>query len=308
MKKVAIITRTKDREVMLRRAAESVCSQTLQDFVWVVVNDGGDPDRVDHVVNAYRDRLPQVLVIHNPKNLGMEAASNVGIRGSSSDYVVIHDDDDTWSEQFLEKTVEFLEGPGGENFGGVITESVRVDETFIDNVTVVRKRTPWKTDYSPYPSGAVQIAEMAVINQFAPIAFLYRRSVLSEIGLYNEALPVLGDWDFNLRFMRKYEIGVISEALSNYHHRISTSAGSAYGNSVVAGLDRHAVYDAHIRNGYVRESLRDTSLTGFAVLLASGKQVLTSRNNNARTNRIADFIYFRTRNACFSVLRLLRLK
>ncbi|WP_363323715.1 glycosyltransferase, partial [Accumulibacter sp.] len=40
---VAVITRTKDRPLLLQRALESVSGQSLTDIQWVIVNDGGEP-------------------------------------------------------------------------------------------------------------------------------------------------------------------------------------------------------------------------------------------------------------------------
>ena len=54
MKNVAVITRTRNRALLLRRAARSVERQTFRDFSWVVVNDGGDGEEVKPV--------PDVLV------------------------------------------------------------------------------------------------------------------------------------------------------------------------------------------------------------------------------------------------------
>ena len=105
MRKVAIITRTKDRPILLRRAAESIAQQTFDEYVWVIVNDGGDREAVAEVASRFReDRL---MVIHNPEPVGMEAASNIGLRSSESEYVVIHDDD-TWYPTFLEKSLKLL--------------------------------------------------------------------------------------------------------------------------------------------------------------------------------------------------------
>ena len=53
--RVVVVTRTKDRPVLLRRAMESVLSQSFQDWVHVVVNDGGDPVPVDWLAAEYRD-------------------------------------------------------------------------------------------------------------------------------------------------------------------------------------------------------------------------------------------------------------
>ena len=45
MTKVAVITRTKDRPIFLKRALLSVSSQTFSDYIHVVVNDGGTKRR-----------------------------------------------------------------------------------------------------------------------------------------------------------------------------------------------------------------------------------------------------------------------
>jgi glycosyltransferase involved in cell wall biosynthesis len=292
MARVAIITRTKDRTIMLRRAAESVAAQTFKDFSWIVVNDGGNPGPVDEIAQFFSGVIDDIKVIHNPVNLGMEAASNVGIRASKSEFLVIHDDDDTWQTDFLEKTVSFLSCDIGALFGGVVTQSIRIDEKIVgDKIDFVRKKV-WKTDLSPDPKGAIQLAEMAVVNQFAPIAFLYRRSVLDLIGYYDETLPVLGDWDFNLRFLLKCDIGLIPEALANYHHRVSIhSSNGAYGNSVIAGFDRHSIHDARIRNKYLRMASTDETCSALASLLAIGFQQQVSRVNARKLTKLLDATY-----------------
>jgi len=45
--KVAVITRTKDRVLLLERALQSVHNQSMSDFVHVIINDGGDPGPVE---------------------------------------------------------------------------------------------------------------------------------------------------------------------------------------------------------------------------------------------------------------------
>ena len=101
MTKVAIITRTMNRPILLRRAAQSILNQTFKDYIWVIVNDG-EKEPVSDVVSNFPEDT--VIVIHNPKPVGLEAASNIGLKSSDSEYVVVHDDDDTWHPEFLEKT------------------------------------------------------------------------------------------------------------------------------------------------------------------------------------------------------------
>ncbi len=288
---VAVITRTKDRAIMLSRAAASVKGQKYRDFVWVVVNDGGDPGPVDKIVQ--NTGLSNVQVIHHPVNKGMEAASNSGIRSVDSRYIVIHDDDDTWAPEFLQETVSFLESERGQSFGGVITDAVHIEEKIVDEAIKFVLRKKWEPLLSFYPRGAVHLADICVINQFPPIAFLFRRAVGEKLGFYDESLPVLGDWDFNLRFLRECDISVMSRPLAYYHHRPSITASNAhYGNSVHAGFDRHSTYEAIIRNKHIRLGLEGADPV-FANLLCSGRQALSERMKNSSANRMADAVFHR---------------
>jgi Predicted glycosyltransferases len=296
--KVAIITRTKNRIIMLSRAARSVASQTFRDFVWVVVNDGGDPSEVDRLVNMYRRSLPEVIVVHHEVNKGMEAASNAGIRASDSEFIVIHDDDDSWETTFLETTVSFLEKDSKVPFGGVVTSITHVDEVMTDKEVIIRARKPWHPTYSAYPKGAVQLADLCVINQFAPIAFLFRRSVYDEIGGYDETLPVLGDWEFNLRFLARHDIAALPDALANYHHRPQST--NSYGNSVLAGQLSHVAYDAILRNRIIRH-FDDRRYALVAGLVASGRNTLLTKGYNSgvvdMTNRLLGYLVPAARKA-----------
>ncbi len=208
-KQVAIITRTKNRSVLLRRAIENIQTQTYQHWIHIIVNDGGDPKTVDALVAEFLPRYDnKVKVIHNPISLGMEAASNIGIRASSSDYIVIHDDDDSWQSTFLERCVEFIDNPPSvlnTPVAGVVNYSMRVLEEIHGNEVRVLSTEPFNT----WMTG-ISLYRLAASNTFPPISFVFSRTAMEEIGLFREDLPVLGDWDFHLRFCANSEIGLMA--------------------------------------------------------------------------------------------------
>ena len=95
--KVAIITRTKDRPLLLRRAMESVLRQTFSNWTHIIINDGGHPALCAMLAAEFRDRYAgRLVLINNNRSAGMQRASNSAIVSSASDYIVIHDDDDSW--------------------------------------------------------------------------------------------------------------------------------------------------------------------------------------------------------------------
>src|ERR1035437_4298058 len=113
MQKVAIITRTKDRPLLLQRSLRSVLGQSYLDWLHVIVNDGGDPVTVDGIVARFSQAYGRrVKVIHNEKSVGMQNASNIAIQATESEYIVIHDDDDSWTSVFLEECVKHLDRAG----------------------------------------------------------------------------------------------------------------------------------------------------------------------------------------------------
>ena len=255
MPKVSVVTRTKNRPLLLRRAIRSVDEQRFGDWEHLVIDDGGDPAPVDSLCAGE----PRRRVVHNPRSLGMEAASNVGLRQARGEYVVIHDDDDSWHPEFLDATVAFLDQAPA-TVGGVITRTVRVRER-IEGDQVILIDESLINDWLD----RITLFRLAADNPYQPIAFLYRRRVLDEIGFYREDLPVAGDWDFNLRFCSRYEVGVIRRPLARYHLRVQSDGVSS--NSVFGGLLPQ--WEARLRNELLRADLRSGQMgLGFLVNVA----------------------------------------
>ncbi|MAQ66599.1 MAG: glycosyl transferase [Sphingomonadaceae bacterium] len=260
---VAIITRTKNRPLLLKRAAESVAQQKYSHYFWVIVNDGGDEDVVRGIINNCSVDRRCIRLVSNTKSVGMEAASNLGVCHVDSDYVIIHDDDDTLHPDFIKETVEFLESNAGRRYGGVITGTEYVSEEIRGDDVVIHSRVP----YMDWVRN-IQISELMAQNLFAPIAFIYRRELYDDIGGYNEALPVLGDWFFNLEFVLKADIKVLPRQLAYYHHRDhgDSSHSGVYSNSVIGGQSKHEEFASVCRNMFMRKYSRDTSIASGLIM------------------------------------------
>lgn len=240
---VAVIVRTKDRPHFLERALRNISDQTYSHVKTWVINDGGDSAVVDRIVSA--SPINDVEVIHHPTSLGMEVASNRGIAESDSTYIAIHDDDDLWEPTFLEKTVTALE----KNHDVMVV--VRTDEYF-EKVTdngfeFVESRPFWE-----YLQG-VNVIDYFRINRAVPIGILYRRSLLTDIGEYKEDLPVVGDWEFNVRVASKYPVVFLDENLAHWSKRLDATGTDS--NSVYAAANQHKYFDARVRSDAVREHL-----------------------------------------------------
>ena len=269
--KVAVIMRTKDRKIFLDRAIKSVINQTYSDWILVIVNDGGSLRDIEELLKLYEDKYRRrIKLINNEKSLGMEAASNEGIKAVDSEYVVIHDDDDTWNINFLERTVGYLESKKSCN--GVITQSNKVIEKIKGDKIKIKKIKPFNSELK----GIISLYDLCLKNLFSPISFIYRRKVLEEIGMYNEELPVLGDWDFNIRFIKRYDIDVIEELLANYHQRPEINKGK-YSNSIIGKRNRHIYYEILLQNKFLRDDLENGKF-GIGTLINLSRAIKKSNS------------------------------
>jgi glycosyltransferase involved in cell wall biosynthesis len=266
--RVAVIMRTKDRPRLLRRAVRSVLDQTFGDWLLVIVNDGGAPESVELVVDEVIDELNgRVLLLHHPTSLGMQSAANAGISQCDSDFIIIHDDDDSWQPTFLARTVSHLDENGWRpQLGGVITWStVIVEEIGTDGEVRPQRQFLFNDQLH-----TLSLLELAVENRFPPISFLFHRAAFEVVGPFQEQYSVLGDWEFHLRLVRHYTVDVVPEPLANYHHRTQTTTG-VYGNSVHAQTALHQAKRIELHNHAVRAELVAGKGVSMAQLLALGE-------------------------------------
>lgn len=231
--KVAIITRTRNRPVFLRRAAACLGRQLFHDWVHVIVNDGGKPQAVESVVAELpKAQQQRTRVIHHHVPKGMEAASNTGMRACQSEYLVVLDDDDTWSPHFLDTCVAFLDNPDNQGLGGVVTRTACIAEVMVRGCLVPVGRKA----YNPALS---KIDFVSLLNRrlFTQNALLFRRSCQEHVGFFREDFCVLGDWEFDLRFVNQFRVGVIPKVLAYNHQRRFVKHGVACNQTTMAGLE-----------------------------------------------------------------------
>lgn len=258
MFKVAIVVRTKDRALLLARALENIFQQSFQDFVVCVVNDGGCKDSLAKVLDSLcGQQRKKIIVKHNEVSSGMEKASNIGIDSTDSEYVAVHDDDDLWDKTFLQKTVSFLENVANQNFAGVMVRTKIVEEKIVGNKIVTTGSRILEPDML-----RISFVDVLTINRAVPISFLYKRAVHGEIGFYDEKLLAVGDWEFYLRFLSKFEIGFIDgDPLAFWCHRVDSVGADS--NSFFAKRDEHIYFDSLVRDKYIRENVSQANIGSY---------------------------------------------
>ena len=253
---VAILVRTKGRPRFLSRALENIAQQTFTDYTVCVINDGGDEQATRAVIeasplgsNAQDSSRVQLLTTAGGN---MEAASNAGLAATTSEYVAIHDDDDLWAPEFLERTVAALEE------SGALMCTTRVVERYErENADGEFEVYEERIFHDGLPGMGLQF--LFRTNRAVPIGILYRRSLHELVGFYDESLPVVGDWEFNMRAASVADILLVDEPLAYWSLR--PDAEGAEANSVKRQAD-HARFDSLVRARAIREDLQSGARPG----------------------------------------------
>ncbi|WP_299167843.1 glycosyltransferase family 2 protein [uncultured Arthrobacter sp.] len=241
---VAIIMRTKNRPLLLERALQDVLRQTYEEWVLLIVNDGGETRDMEQLLERHASALAgRASVLHHPQSKGMEAASNAGIQASASQFIAIHDDDDEWHPEFLDRTVRHLED--GEDGGVAVRTEIVWEEIRGEQINELDREIFWPQMRS------VTLFDMLRNNRCVPISVLYRRSVHENVGYFDESLSVVGDWEFYLRFLQHHRMGFIDGTPLAYWNRRREAAGDL-ANSV-AQQDEHIRLDLEVRERHLRE-------------------------------------------------------
>lgn len=96
--KISVILPVYNSEKYIKKAIESVLTQTFSDFELIIVNDGST-DATSDIINSFDDERIKVIT---QSNQGPGAARNNALKTVNSDYVMFLDSDDWYHERALE--------------------------------------------------------------------------------------------------------------------------------------------------------------------------------------------------------------
>jgi glycosyltransferase involved in cell wall biosynthesis len=180
-----------NRELYIGDAIESVLAQETDFSVEVIVSDDASRDGTAEVVRSYGDRI---RLIQATENRGAAAARNAGIRAAKSSMIALLDSDDLMLPGRLQVQHDFL--------------SVREDVGLVTGACEHESGEPATNYYRnrglDVPWGEWLILDhprAAVARGFVgnPSTTTVRKSLLENIGYYNERLTTLEDWELLFR-------------------------------------------------------------------------------------------------------------
>ena len=190
---VSVIIPTFNRAYCLGDSIRSVLNQ--KGFELIVVNDGSTDDTDKILAN-----FPKIKVIKYIENRGVSIARNKGIEKAKGSLICFLDSDDLWEEGKLESQVKWMQDHPECN-------AVYTDETWIRNgirVNPMNKHKKYSGDIFR------QCLPLCIVS---PSSVMLRKSVLNEVGGFDESMPVCEDYDLWLRIALRYPFKFLKEKL-----------------------------------------------------------------------------------------------
>jgi glycosyltransferase involved in cell wall biosynthesis len=188
MSLTSIIITTHNRPQLLRRAVESAFAAGTN--VEVVVVDDASTDETA----ALCRELSGIKYVRVDRNQRVAGARNLGLLVCSGEYITFLDDDDVRLPGSLEGQIKLLEA--NSEAGLVYGQAMLVDQT-------------GKSTNQSYPFVCPQgdvLWELLGQNFIPCGSAVFRRSCLDRIGLLDQSLAGIDDWDLWIRIAELYPI------------------------------------------------------------------------------------------------------
>ncbi|WP_165358536.1 glycosyltransferase [Haloactinopolyspora alba] len=177
---VSVVIPTKDRARGVVAAIESVVAQTYSNWQLVVVDDGSTDDTAEALEPFLDD--DRIELVRRERAGGVSVARNAGLERIRGDYVAYLDSDNTWFPDFLEVMVAFVR-----------TRRVRFAYAASE---LVEEKENGRRGYRSLPFNSAALRERNFIDC---IVVLHERSLLDEVGGFDEQLRRNVDWDLFVR-------------------------------------------------------------------------------------------------------------
>ena len=177
------------------QALSSVVSQTYTHWECLVIDDGST-DNTSMLVEQFVSKDSRIHYVKQ-ENAGPSAARNNGLKKSNGKYIQFLDADDLIAPDKLSRHVHFLDNHPEVD---IVYGSMRYFRDSAQNELLYSMNQPdgpWMPEVSG--TGEAVLLPLLFGNIMVSNSPLIRKSVIEDVGLFDETLEALEDWHYWLR-------------------------------------------------------------------------------------------------------------
>lgn len=218
MPKVSVIIPLYNKAPYLKKALDSIASQTYTDWECIIINDGSTDDSAtvaSQWINASR-LLPSAFCLVSQENAGVSAARNHGIALSQGEYIAFLDADDWWAPTFLERMLWLTEQYPEAGIYGCNYWYVKTGKTHV----TISSDSIADSGYVNYPKMYLDCGAMPLTS----ISVLIPKRIFDEGLKFPVGVKLGEDFLTWTKIALCHKVAFLNEPLSYYNNNIPISA------------------------------------------------------------------------------------
>ena len=200
MPNISVVMSVYNGEKYLREAIESILTQTLADFEFIIINDGSSDHSLD-ILKEFQSKDGRTKLISR-QNRGLIYSLNEGVTSANGIYIARMDADDIALPHRLEHQVAYMK-EHDVVLCGTWAECIDGSGSPVGSIK--------------YPITANKIKHFALLhNPFVHPSAMFTKKVFTEVGGYSSGFRHIEDYEFWTRIVFKYPTANIPEVLLKY--------------------------------------------------------------------------------------------
>jgi glycosyltransferase involved in cell wall biosynthesis len=182
--KLTVVMAVRNGEPHVRSAIESVLSQSIADYEFIIVDDGST-DATPQILLEYESRDSRIRVLRNLASVGPYAAANRALLQARADYIARHDADDTSPpDRFAIQLEQFESHPNVSLVTGAVELFHDVGkQTIVCRPPVWQPRLEWELLFTNAIGAGGHVMFPRVVRG-VPVLFQTRHLYAEDYGLW----------------------------------------------------------------------------------------------------------------------------
>ncbi len=194
--KISVLMSVYNSEETLKRAIESILSQTETNFEFLICDDGST-DESENILKKYASRDSRIILLRDGKNIGLTLRLNQLIDSAQGEFIARMDSDD---ESYPTRFALQLKALEGNDRAVLVCGTVDV------------------VDQSGHVLSQVQVTNEKLLrlqkkNCITHGSIFLRKTALDTIGGYNKSIRYAQDYDLYLRLWGQGDFLIIKEPI-----------------------------------------------------------------------------------------------
>jgi glycosyltransferase involved in cell wall biosynthesis len=255
---VSVIMASYNHADFVKQAIESVLAQQGVDFEFLIADDGST-DQTREVIASIKDE--RIQFFPNEVNRGACIVTNELIGRASGEFIALINSDDYWcTPEKLAYQVQILrEKP---DVGACFGRAIFIDK---DGIEIDKTEYPFAAIFNQENrSQGKWLRHFFVLgNCICHPTMLIRKICYTELGLYNNRLRQLPDFDMWIRLIKRYQIHVSDRKLINFRILPGENA------SCQTAANNARIFNEYflIAENFFKDVTRQQLIEGFSDLL-----------------------------------------